>query len=505
MAPISAAFDADILYPTNLSDRFLAFNKVHSVAKRISTGLFRIDIPGLDTEIMSAHTMRLYLDYNIELCTSASIPGVITAYYVNFVQEMNRHDDSGFGWAYLDETTKTIVWEDAWFIADPASFCVLDHEVLDCCLAEGGVAVTQTYHDNAERPLFLEQQCEVKYYKQRVGKHKAATDHASAVGLKAVLDMFAKKCKLMSDTADAAHASITPTNAVAGPSAPILPQYDLLSITADDSQCFGLLLLGVGRSFYGHPAIGQQNFATVLLLGLPQISCRSAAGMGQFFELAKMPPTTLPDEPMMVLVEQILSCSFAARSSHAGIDDIQETMGHLEVTGWRDHAELGPVSVIQGQQSNEHVADLVVDRAVRGPELDNSYDELCVVHKEDLARVSTASSQGRRMNDKAAAVDHRLWGVQATDVGVDKNPGVLFQSSRYQSRVVKDEEMGASIHQNNVWLVGAQGIFLVRRDIDLAWRDIDLLYRVAIHVHAVIDTKGKCQERVFGRNLHALR
>ncbi|KAJ7712544.1 hypothetical protein DFH07DRAFT_786012 [Mycena maculata] len=218
MAPIPAAFDATILYPSNLSDRFQAFNKVHSVAKRISTGLFRIDIPGLDTEIMSAHTMRLYLDYNVELCTGASIPGVIPAYYVNFAQEMNCHDDSGFGWAYLDDTTKTIVWEDAWSIADPASFCVLDHEVHDRYLAEGEVAVTQTYYDNAERLLFLEQQREVKYYKQRVGKRKAATDHASAVGSKAALDAFAKKRKLMSDAADAVRASVTPTNAIAVPS-----------------------------------------------------------------------------------------------------------------------------------------------------------------------------------------------------------------------------------------------------------------------------------------------
>jgi hypothetical protein len=50
--------------------------------------------------------------------------------------------------------------------------------------------------------------------------------------------------------------------------------------SADDGQCFGLLLLGFGRRFYGHPAIGYQNFVTVLLLSLPQVSFRSTAGMG---------------------------------------------------------------------------------------------------------------------------------------------------------------------------------------------------------------------------------
>jgi hypothetical protein len=95
----------------------------------------------------------------------------------------------------------------------------------------------------------------------------------------------------------------------------------------------------------------------------------------------------------MVLIEQIRGCRFAARSSHADIDDIQEATGRLEVpvelkdeqvlqvTGGRGHAELGPVSVVQGQRSDEHVTDFVVDRAVRVLELDNSQDEFRLVHK----------------------------------------------------------------------------------------------------------------------------
>ncbi|KAJ7745443.1 hypothetical protein DFH07DRAFT_963336 [Mycena maculata] len=220
MAPSSTPFSNAILAPPRLSDRFDAFNKIHSVAKQISTNLFRIDIPGLDTEIMSAHTMRLYLNYNVELCTSDSLPNIVPAYYLNFAQAMNDHDDSGFGWAYLDETSasKTIVWDDAWSIADPTAFCVLDHEVHSRYLAEGDVSVTQTYYENAERLLHLEQQRKVQYYKQRINKRKATTDQATAAGSKAALEAFAKKRKLMLDAADGARASGKTPNAVAGPS-----------------------------------------------------------------------------------------------------------------------------------------------------------------------------------------------------------------------------------------------------------------------------------------------
>ncbi|KAJ7755624.1 hypothetical protein DFH07DRAFT_959269 [Mycena maculata] len=208
MAPSSTPFSNAILAPPRLSDRFDAFNKIHSVAKQISTDLFRIDIPRLDTKIMSTHTMCLYLDYNVELCNSDSLPNIVPTYYLNFAQAMNDHDDSGFGWAYLDETSasKTIVWDDAWSIADPTAFCILDHEVHSRYLAEGDVSITQTYYENAERLLHLEQQRE------------ATMDQATAAGSRAALEAFAKKRKLMLDAADGARASGKTPNAVAGPS-----------------------------------------------------------------------------------------------------------------------------------------------------------------------------------------------------------------------------------------------------------------------------------------------
>ncbi|KAJ7679776.1 hypothetical protein B0H17DRAFT_1139050 [Mycena rosella] len=205
MAQNGNAFDfsRSLLTPTNLSERFIAFNKQHTAVKPISTGLFCLDIPGLETELMAAHTIRLFAKYNVALCTNQELPRLVPSYYVNYAQNMNTNDDSGFGWAWVDESNGTIVWDDAWTIATPASFFVLDHEITDRYLAEGDVTISQTYVDNADRLQQLELQRELKYYKQRVNKHKLNSDTAAAVGTKEAMESFAKRRKMLNEAAAA--------------------------------------------------------------------------------------------------------------------------------------------------------------------------------------------------------------------------------------------------------------------------------------------------------------
>ncbi|KAJ7701563.1 hypothetical protein B0H17DRAFT_1128337 [Mycena rosella] len=180
-APSLDPFSQDILVesPTRLSERFLAFNRQHSALKRLTPGHFSFTISGLDVELISAHTIRLYADYNVALATRDPPPSLAPAYYANFAELMNRCDDSGYGWAYLNES-RTIEWQDEWTLADPESFMVLDREITDRFLAAGEVAVTQLYFDNAERLMLLDLRRENKYFKMRVGKREREDEEAAA-------------------------------------------------------------------------------------------------------------------------------------------------------------------------------------------------------------------------------------------------------------------------------------------------------------------------------------
>ncbi|KAJ6460621.1 hypothetical protein C8R45DRAFT_941718 [Mycena sanguinolenta] len=144
-------FDSLNISGASLSPRFEAFNAQHSGLKRRSKGIFSCHIPGIDNKLISSSTIRLFTDYNEALVMGEGIPPIIPMYYSDFAQNMNRHDDSGFGWAYVDDNTGLIIFDDKLTPADAASFCVLDSEINERHLAADEVAVSRTYFDNAER------------------------------------------------------------------------------------------------------------------------------------------------------------------------------------------------------------------------------------------------------------------------------------------------------------------------------------------------------------------
>ncbi|KAJ7019116.1 hypothetical protein C8F04DRAFT_1198051 [Mycena alexandri] len=168
-APAIDVFNSKAVFPP-LLERFEAMNVVHSGLKRLSRLLFLFTIPGLGSELMHAFTVRLFADYNVALITGDDIPDRVPAYYTNFAQNMNLYDDSGFGWAYIDDTTNTIVWDEKLAPTTPASLGLLEHEILERYLPKDHVAVSQHYFENAERLRFLETQRELKYFKQRAAK-----------------------------------------------------------------------------------------------------------------------------------------------------------------------------------------------------------------------------------------------------------------------------------------------------------------------------------------------
>ncbi|KAJ7652587.1 hypothetical protein B0H17DRAFT_1147331 [Mycena rosella] len=129
---------------------------------------------------------------------------------------MNRYNDSGFGWAYVDPTGWTIVWKEGEAIADAKSFGVLKHETLSTYLAPGNVPVTQAYFDNTECLAEQEQTRNVKYYNQRLGKRKRGDDTVEP-GSQEALEAFACRCqellKAVAITDAAATADATTANA----------------------------------------------------------------------------------------------------------------------------------------------------------------------------------------------------------------------------------------------------------------------------------------------------
>ncbi|KAJ7668840.1 hypothetical protein B0H17DRAFT_1142393 [Mycena rosella] len=200
-------FSTAVFDTVHLPDRWVAFNKIHSSIKRVTTELFRVDFPGLETTLISASTIRLYTEYNVALCTRDEFPGLIPTYYRSFAQSMNRFDGSGYGWAYVDNATQTIVWDDSWSIADPHSFGVLDFEVHERYLNPGDIAASQAFFDNAERLQHQQQQRENRYFQQRVIKRsKSTAGNGAFVATKEAMDTFARRRKRLAD-ADAADAA----------------------------------------------------------------------------------------------------------------------------------------------------------------------------------------------------------------------------------------------------------------------------------------------------------
>lgn len=196
--PQPSIFDSAFM-PTDLSDRFIAFNKVHDALKRLNKRTFRFARPGLEPVLFDARTIRLYADYSVAVCSGDDLPDLAPAFYIAFAKEMNAYDDSGYGWPYIENGL--IVWDDKLTPADPDSYCVLDHETTDRLLGMGEVAVTQRYFENAERLIHLEQQRETKYWKMRQEKKAIRHDPIPDVHTKEAKANFAKKRKGLEDSA----------------------------------------------------------------------------------------------------------------------------------------------------------------------------------------------------------------------------------------------------------------------------------------------------------------
>ncbi|KAJ7759011.1 hypothetical protein DFH07DRAFT_934986 [Mycena maculata] len=185
--------------PAGLSDRMLAFNSIHYGLKRHNKRYFHFSQGSGEPVIFDARTIRLYADYNVALCSGEDIPDLAPAFYIAFAKEMNTHDESGFGWAYIEDGV--IVWDDKLTPANPESYCVLDHETTDRLLGPDEVAVSKPYVENAERLIYMEQQRDLKYYRLRQEKKLQRVDPVFDVTSKAAKDNFAKKRKALEEAA----------------------------------------------------------------------------------------------------------------------------------------------------------------------------------------------------------------------------------------------------------------------------------------------------------------
>ncbi|KAJ7120112.1 hypothetical protein C8R44DRAFT_736965 [Mycena epipterygia] len=182
--------------------KFAAYNKIHSALKRISVDVFTYDIPYFDTLLMDAHTIRLYTDYNVNLCTRDGLPDFVPAYYNDFAHAMNQHDDSGYGWAIVDATSKTIIFDDKMTIADAASFYVRDSDLNSPrrrYLTGDEVMVTTSYYETAERLREQSLSRDNFHYNKRVNAKVAKSE--PDVHSKDAKEAFARKRKALRDAA----------------------------------------------------------------------------------------------------------------------------------------------------------------------------------------------------------------------------------------------------------------------------------------------------------------
>ncbi|KAJ7829731.1 hypothetical protein B0H13DRAFT_2372379 [Mycena leptocephala] len=204
MSTVADIFSATVqssLDSSPLSDRFREFNKVHSALKQMSKRYFHLELPTLDSVVFNARAIHTFTDYNLALCTGESIPELAPAFYLLFAKAMNKHNDSGYAWAYLENGV--IVFDDKMTIANPESFCVMDHETTDCLLGRDEVAVTRQYFENSECLAYQQQLWETKYWKAWQEKKGAVAGDIPDVHSKEVKAAFAKKRKALEDVAAA--------------------------------------------------------------------------------------------------------------------------------------------------------------------------------------------------------------------------------------------------------------------------------------------------------------
>ncbi|KAJ7025894.1 hypothetical protein C8F04DRAFT_1191045 [Mycena alexandri] len=204
-----------------VNQRFAQFNAHHRALERLDKLHFRFETDELEAVIMDSRNIRTFCDFNVFLFTEAELPVITPAFYNHFTQLMNKYDNSGFGWAYVENGV--IIWDDAAGLkpADPESFCVLDHELADNFLGRDEVAVSHEYKENAERLIEQERNRGLRFYNQRRDR-RAARDNASAVKVdsKSTLEAFAQRRKALED---AAAAKKQAADAVAKPGAVITP------------------------------------------------------------------------------------------------------------------------------------------------------------------------------------------------------------------------------------------------------------------------------------------
>jgi hypothetical protein len=188
--------------PNDLSIRFLKYNSNHTALKRVNYRYFRLDIPQ-GSVFLKARTIRHYIDYKQVLCMGDNIPELTPAYYPSFAEVINKYNNSGFFWAYLEGGK--IVWKEGSTPANTEDFCILDHETLARpMLGANQVAVSQDYFDNAEHLIEIKRCRDLKYYRLRQAGKSGASDPKEASAPKDTMDTFAKKCKALDDAAEEA-------------------------------------------------------------------------------------------------------------------------------------------------------------------------------------------------------------------------------------------------------------------------------------------------------------
>ncbi|KAJ7083432.1 hypothetical protein C8R44DRAFT_753451 [Mycena epipterygia] len=203
MAPPTTVFDLAHAFPA-LSDEFISYNNQHTVLRRLSPSLFSMELPNADPVVIDARTVRLYTDYNVYLCTLEGVPDCAPAYYNSFARQMNAHDDSGYGWAYVDRVTGTIIYDDKLTLADAASFCVRDSDIDDRRYLVGSeVAVSRLFYETAQRMQEQTHKRDNKWWRNRQEVKATAAPAEPDVHSKASKDTFAKKRKALSDAAEA--------------------------------------------------------------------------------------------------------------------------------------------------------------------------------------------------------------------------------------------------------------------------------------------------------------